>query len=196
MDPIPYHPWDWYIYLHLADFYGSNCRWILWSFDTVDGSEILHQLICPSGINRHKYSQLMSKGCPSSLLQDGMGWLHETILSRRWGRFCSGWIIVHIFYCVLYIPLEVGSWNSHDLQGFYISHPNGGCLKNFWSIHQVCLSRTPKVILTMGPMAWHLPRFPPTLGDLGGWIRTKKSNDGVVTGTGNPNKPNGVGGWT
>ena len=31
---LPYHPWDWYIYLHLVDFYGK-CReiyhtWIVW----------------------------------------------------------------------------------------------------------------------------------------------------------------------
>ncbi len=23
-NPIPYHPWDWYIYLHLVDFYGFH----------------------------------------------------------------------------------------------------------------------------------------------------------------------------
>ena len=52
-----------------------------WSFDTVDGSEILHQLICPSGINRH------------GILSFG-DWI-----PRDRSFF-------HIFYCVLYILQE------------------------------------------------------------------------------------------
>ena len=35
--PFPYHPWDWYIYPHLVDFYGINVgkiyhAWIVWDW--------------------------------------------------------------------------------------------------------------------------------------------------------------------
>ena len=37
---VPYHPWDWYIYLHLVDFHGkcgykyTIVPWVLWEYDS------------------------------------------------------------------------------------------------------------------------------------------------------------------